>query len=290
MSSGSLSSMVPIFSVILAETLMNMYPLSVKMISSNLFTKTFVRMGTFAGLSSLFASSSILSKTITNPAFYLISFLQIIHVLASYTGFANLDVGTAMTIFYIYPLLNIVIKSIYTRTPIDFSVGLAMGIAFLGVFFISYPNIVNSPDFSNAKFYFGLIAILFAALTESITYYFYKLENLTNPFDSIFTLYFAGSVGMGFAGIAKPEYFDTEPINIAKLVAINGTIGLLAFMLRYYGLTRTSIEMYSILAFTSIISAYLLGWTILGEKPYISGLVGSGLIISSIYSIYKMGY
>jgi drug/metabolite transporter (DMT)-like permease len=272
-------------SVILAEIMLSLYPIVVKSISSNLYTQVFVRAVTYTVISMFFTDISI-STIFSSPQYMIISMVNLVHIFSSYVAFKNMNAGVAMTLFYIYPFFNLIFKSILTKTAVSGETYRYLFTSLLGVALISLPNMLG--DKSKYSYLIGFVAIIIAALTESITYTFYKAESKTNPFDGIFTLYFFGTIVMLFFA---PKFLQAstsgDKSNIAKLVAFNVCIGLVGHVARFYGITRTSTEMYSVYLFVGVISAYIFGWYFLKEKITIYNIIGSALIIYSMFQIQK---
>jgi drug/metabolite transporter (DMT)-like permease len=278
-------------SVIFAESVSSLYPILIKTVDATLFSQVLVRMVTMSMVSSMFISKGLFMDVLTNPKFYGMSLFQIFHIFVSYKGFSILDAGTAMTIFYTYPLMNVVIKNMIDKEPFDNNIMGLLGLAFLGTFIISYPSLNLKNNKNNKIFYVGLIAMLLSALTESLTYHFYKQENQLNPFDSLFSMYFIGSIIMLlFMKIKNKNKNDNNlnSDNITKLIMFNIFIGLVAFSAKFYGLPRISTEMYSVLSFIGIISAYVFGYYFLNEKITIYHVIGTLLIMFSINGVYKL--
>lgn len=278
-------------SVIIAEIMLSLYPIVVKSIGSNIFTQVFVRALTYSVVSLFFTSMSI-ESVITQPSYMIISVINLVHIFSSYTAFKNMNAGVAMTIFYIYPLFNLIFSSYLTsssqpvKTKINSDVVKYIMLSLLGVAFISFNEMMT--DNTKNSYFLGLVAIIIAALTESLTYTFYKSESKLNPFDGIFTLYFFGTIAML---VFAPKFLEiAQPIdqnNIIKLVIFNLMIGLVGHIFRFYGISRTSTEIYSIYLFVGVISAYVFGWYFLDEKITIYHIIGTMLILFSVYQVNK---
>lgn len=298
-------------SVLLAETLLSLYPILIKTVNTSLFTQVIARIVTTAIVSYFFITMPI-GDVINTPSYYVISLLYLIHIYVSYVGFQNLGVGVALTIFYIYPLINVLIKDLFITKTIDKEVIYNFIISIIGVFLIAQGS--DSPDtiqpvgvdngqplISNKLM--GIIAIVFAAITESLIYTFYKVESGGNPFNMLFTLTFFGAVIMSIAWWAGVAPLVDDPNNppfnfggftlsptIIKLIVANIIMGVSGYALRFYSIHKISTEWYSILAFFEVIIGYIFGWYILGEKITKWHLAGTSLILYSVYQINKIGY
>lgn len=273
-------------SVLFAESITSLYPILIKSVNTNLFTQVLVRLLTISIISSIFISKHLIHY-ISEPKFYAISLLQVFHIFISYVGFSNLDAGTAMTIFYTYPIMNVILQSFINNQPINMNIIVQLLIAFVGTIIISYPH-MNNLAANNGIFIIGLVAMFISAFTESLTYTFYKAENQTNPFDSLFTLYFIGTIFMVILSLIMHKSVDTNINNISKLVLFNIFIGLFAFVLLFYGIPRVSVEMFSALSFIGIISAYIFGYYFLNEQITGYHILGTILILFSIFNVHKL--
>lgn len=272
-------------SVIAAEIMLSLYPIIVKSISSNLYTQVLMRAITYTAISFFFTSIPI--KTVfTTPSYMIISIINLVHIFSSYVAFKNLNAGVAMTLFYIYPFFNLFFKSLQTGQGMDRSALKYIGFSIFGVALISYQSMITSK--TKNQFFIGLLAILVAALTESLVYTFYKKKSDPNPFNGIFTLYFFGTLLMLFF---IPKYFQygstIDKQNLVKLALFNIFVGLVGHILRFYGITRTSTELYSVYLFVGVISAYIFGWYFLKEKVTVFHIVGSLIILYSAFQIQK---
>jgi drug/metabolite transporter (DMT)-like permease len=270
-------------SVAIAEIMLSLYPIAVKMIQTNLFTQVFFRALSYVAISIFFVSLPT-TEIILNPSYIIISILNLVHIFSSYVGFINLDAGVAMTLFYIYPFFNIIFKSIIDKTGIHFDTIKYMILSLIGVALISIPK--SSTNSGSRSVIIGLISILIAALTESLIYTFYKTKPSSNPFNGIFTLY-AFSIILMLLFAPKFLQITNNGENIMKLIIFNVMIGLVGHIFRFYGIPRLSTEVYSINLFIGVISAYIFGWYFVGEKITIYHIIGSILIMFSIYQINK---
>jgi drug/metabolite transporter (DMT)-like permease len=267
--------------VLFAEIMLSLYPISVKSIDTNIFTQVFVRSIVYAIISFFFISMPI--KTIlTKPSYLIVSILNLVHIFSSYIAFNNMNAGVAMSLFYIYPLFNLIFKSILTKKPMGYYIIQYFIISFIGVVLISFQSITNNKTIG--KYLIGFVAILIAALSESLIYTFYKIESKENPFDGIFTLYIFGSIIML---LFAPKYLQISNNydNLFKLVVFNIFIGFIGHIFRFYGISRISTEKYSITLFTGVVFAYIFGWVFLGEQNTIYHIIGTLIILFSVYKI-----
>ncbi len=153
-------------------------------------------------------------------------------------------------------------------------------------------GILNKDNFTdlNKNVKTGLLFIALAALTESTISIFYKKDNLKNPFMSLYTLYAPAFLLLllVYRGITR-ETISTafNSSSLIKIILFNLAIGGIGYTLHLFALTKISISWFSALAFTSSISAFILGWLFLGEQIKIHHLIGTGIIFYNLYFMNK---
>ncbi len=269
-----------IVSVLLGESLLGLYSISVKLSQLSLTTQTWIRILIFCLFGALF-STNHLKVMIYNPTTWLLGFINLIHIYSSYIGFANLDAGVAMSIFYLYPIFNIIIKSLLTQTLMSINVIGNLMVSLLGVAILSINQIPSQLT------WVGLCAMLLAALTESIMYMFFKLDIGHNPFNNLFRQHFSGVIIMGLGLLLfNQSHLLWSSQGLGLLIGMNLSFGIVGNLLRFWGLSQTTTEIYSSLSFTGVIVSYLVGWWMMNEPITLQHLIGTGLIlISAIQSL-----
>ena len=90
--------------VITSEVTLSLYPILIKNIPTNFNTQLLLRFLVFTLASLLFYSG----QKIEIGKSLLYGLLTIFHVVVSYAAFSNLSAGTAMSLFYTYPIMNII--------------------------------------------------------------------------------------------------------------------------------------------------------------------------------------
>lgn len=267
--------------VALAEILLSMYPILAKTVKLNTLTQVLVRGTVFTIIGMLFSKLSF-GEILQTPKYSIISLTHIIHIIASYLAFQRLNVGVAMAIFYMYPLVNLWLVNLVENEKINRSTIPYFILSILGVAIICYPSIKTK----KTGIFLGILAIIVSVLTESITYVFYKNTNDPNPFNGVITLYLFGTILML---LFAPIYLDnTISFDWIKLILFNGIIGIAGYLLRFYSIPRVEANLYSINLFIGVISAYIFGWYFVGEKVTIYHIIGTAMIIYSIYGIYNV--
>lgn len=282
---------IPIYSKLVSESLLSLYPVFVKKISIPIDLQLWTRLITYVLISLFFINLSwVIPNIFTIPAIAL-AIINIAHIYTSYEGFSNLDSGVAYSIFNIYPLLIILLSGISWK----FEYFYAIGGLLLFVYSSYLEEIKNKNKQILTNFAYGFGMILIAAFTEALIYFVVKNLKTNNNWNQLFVAYFFGAILSSIWIIKKyilsdKEDFainpnDTEKSNSLGLVGlaiiINGIIGALGHWLRFYSVYRLDPATYSMLSFFGIIMAYFYGVVINGETIDWYKIAGTGLIILS---------
>lgn len=267
--------------MLIGGLLLSLYPVLVKTTNTSLSVQVLSRLLVTVAVS-YFLLTIPVSSAVT-PAYIMVSLLYLAHIYTSYIGFRSLDVGVALTLFYIYPLLNLLLSGRMTLAVVPYYVA-----CLLGVLLISIGVNRSQPAKTSGSFAWGVFAIGLAALTESLIYIFYKsYQRETNPFNMLFTLCLVGALVMT-AGFFTGYFPSTMPVDrptLWKLIGANLLLGVIGYAMRFYGLPLLSVEWYSILSFVNVIFGYLVGHYFLGEPITGWHVAGTALILTSVSRI-----
>jgi len=303
--------MINALSLVAGEGLLSLYPVLTRTVKANIMTQTAVRLITTAIICFPFITISV-GSMVTQLSSHLVSLLYVFHIVTSYIAFLNLDVGVALTLFYTYPIINVLLHQLLF-TKVDIRVMSYFMLAFLGAYMIARDshNDHKQDEQSSKSMSRGVVAIILAAVTESLIYLFYKDgagSNQLNPFNMLFIMCFTGGLLMLIAylfGIKQPleapkpvekvEEVEEPQLSsifsspITQLVIATIIIGVIGYLLRFYSVPRLSTEVYSVLSFSGIIFGYLYGWYFYGETITPSKLMGTLLILYCVYRVKMLG-
>lgn len=290
---------IPIYSKLVSESLLSLYPVFVKKISIPLDLQLWTRLITYVIISLFFINLSWVVPNIFTTQAIVLAIINIVHIYTSYEGFSNLDSGIAYSIFNIYPLLILLLSGISWKFEYFYAIG--------GLVLFMYSSYVEEIKNKNknkqilTNFAYGFGMMLIAALTEALIYFVVKNLKTDNNWNQLFIAYFFGAILSSIWIIKKYILSDKEdfPINpnnteksnslglIGLAIIINGIIGALGYWLRFYSVYRLNSAIYSMLSFFGIIMAYFYGVVINGETIDWYKIVGTGLIIlSNLLIIY----
>ena len=292
--SGSSSSGT--LALLLSNTLLSAYPILIKMYadSVSLSVQVLIRMAVYIGLTVpvlvLGGHAGQMAAALVSPKFLAISAVNLLHIYSSYKGFTYLNAGVSMTTFYSYPIIQVVLSSIFLQTRLTLGVLSNLLGCFLGLVVLNANTYRTGGPSVNVSKGLGFIAL--AALTEAIIGVFYKHVNFKNPFMSLFTLYApVGLLCLLLAAAAwkgkgeEKEESKSKSSNIWKIVLFNVLIGGVGYLLRLFALTHIPLAWFSGLLFTSSVSAFVLGYLFLKERIRPEHWLGTMVIF---YNIYKL--
>jgi drug/metabolite transporter (DMT)-like permease len=140
----------------------------------------------------------------------------------------------------------------------------------------------------NENFNYGLIMILFAALTEALIYFLVRRIKTTNNWNHVFISYFLGAVLMTVYSIynfkdtaSGLESADKGRVGLA--VIINGLIGTVGYFLRFFASYRLEPEIYAPLSYFGVVMSYVYGIAFGNETINWKKVLGTVSILASNY-------
>jgi drug/metabolite transporter (DMT)-like permease len=277
-------SLVGNTSVVVSEVLLSLYPILVKVVPTNFDTGLLARFAVFSVASLIFYSG----QPIHLGKLFLYGFITLFHVVVSYIAFSNLSAGTAMSLFYTYPIMNIVAGILFLGETISFRAIFFVLLGFLGTLLVSQeiPNEeVKGEKPIEVSQNFAIWAGLLAAFSESLMFLVIRDTNTTNPIDSMLQLYPGAFILFGLYVLLGQRTIDTNPVNLTKLGLFNLIIGFGGYSLRAYSINKVSTVVFSLLSFVGVLSSYAFGKLFVGETSSWKTYLGAMLIACSAAGI-----
>jgi len=288
------------FLVIVSEVTLSLYPTLIKIVPASVVLQTVVRMLVFTVLA--FISAVITRVPLSFMQFLtaetpLTGLLNLVHVGSSYVAFDALAGGNAMSLFYVYPFLNLIGASVLLGETMPVQSIPWLLVAFFGAILVAQPSAANWSMV-------GVICALLAAATETGIYLWFKKSKEsqesqetqeTQPWTKMFQMYGASSILLlvgclvliGLNWIA-PNLFFTSGSGFAKMIAFNSIVGFVGYALRFYLIPNVSTVVFSTLSFFGVISAYLFGWVFSNETPtLLQGLGATAIILANTVLLRK---
>ena len=269
--------------VIASEAALSLYPILIKTVPTNLTTQLLSRFLVYSGLAYFFANETDILMIWGNPqgAFRssMLGLLTLLHVGTSYYAFQQLPAGVSMSLFYTYPIWNLLGAAIGFGESFTMIQVLLVTLGFLGAVLVAYGNKDDDPQKKKDPFNWkGILAALVAALTESAIYFAVRTADRPSPFYAVLELYpMALVIMLGLTWYTKSGV-DMRPQVWARMISFNTLVGFLGYCLRFYAIPRLSTVVFSLLSFVGVLSSFAFGYLFVNEKPSWLTLAGGSLI------------
>jgi drug/metabolite transporter (DMT)-like permease len=279
--------------VVASEAALSLYPILIKTVPTNLATQVLSRLLVYSGLAYVLATDTDVLLTWGNlngvVRSSLLGCLTLLHVGTSYYAFQELPAGVAMSLFYSYPIWNVVGAALgFGESFSVYQIGLVL-LGFVGVILVAYGN--KDPDPQKTKDPFnwkGLLSALLAALTESAIYFAVRTAERPSPFYAVLELYPAAiPLLLGFVWYTKAS-LDFRPQVWARMLSFNTLVGFIGYCLRFYAIPRLPTLVFSLLSFIGVLASFVWGYLFVNEVPSSLTLMGGGLISAvAAFSVFK---
>jgi drug/metabolite transporter (DMT)-like permease len=282
-----------------AQTLTSLYPIIIKRVDTNILTQTAVRFVLYPILAIVLGGLPALASVTNSPGklwtIVGVGALNLVHVFSSYIAFDELQAGIAMSIFYLYPLLNMVGSRIFFGEPIALWALPLFALALIGTYLVAsaapearaYKHSAD-PGRSPVR---GIVAALMAALTETGLYLAVRGSTTDNGFANMIMLYLGGAALL-IAGLpifnAARQKLDLRISTLAPIAGFNTFIGFVGTTLMFYSARFLPAYMYSILAFIGVAAAYGWGMLFANEQPNKKAVLGAGTVLTAVSLLYSM--
>ena len=311
-----------------SEIALTLYPQLIKLIPTTIEVQVAVRCITYSILAiigycitqttqttqnktTLSATSNTNSLTFTSGL--IMGLVTIIHIISSYMCFNILSSGVGYSIFYMYPIFNLIGRTLIYNEKIDIVNYIYIIFAILGVYLI-YKN-KNKPDTSLESIQnenenqnqnknhnnnslkqilniknknIGISAGIISAFTESIIYFMVK-DNLVSvsPFIQLLKTYLFGGILSIIYLIKNLNSIDLDYHYWITIILFNAIIGFVGYLLRFIMISRLSTLLFNSIIFVGVIFSYLWGYFLSKEPITYNDLSGTALILISIVLINK---
>ena len=284
----------PTLAVLYSEFVLSLYPILIKSVNTNIFTQILSRFIVFPSLALAFGSTYDFKSIWGSPyeAFVSImnNLLNLGHIASSYTAFKTLPVGTAIALFYLYPIFNVLSAAVLFGESLSPLSVLLIGVAFVGTYLIATATsdkTTNEKDntekaVSPSKYKYGVIMGILAAITETMIFIFIRsnTDAEASPYYAVNHLYPAGLAMLLIYAIFNTNVVDTSKLNWMKLLGFNAVLGFTGYIARFYAIPKIPAIIFSLLSFFGVTFGTIWG-VLYGEKVSMNSLIGGGLIVSA---------
>lgn len=272
--------MLDSFIVIVSEVALALYPILIKTVPTNLASQILARLLTYSILGYVLATESDVMLTLGTGEGLLRSIflgvLTLTHIGTSYYAFQELPAGVAMSLFYTYPIWNILGAAIGFGESFSIMDVFLVMIGFAGVVLIGMSQKEENENKEiNWK---GFISGLLAAFTETLIYFAVRTAKVPSPFYAVLELYpTALFILLATFFISKP-LLDFRPKVWSKMIFFNSLVGFIGYCLRFYAIPRLPTLVFSLISLIGVIASFLWGYVFVGEIPSTLTSIGSALI------------
>lgn len=268
--------------VLLSEAFLALYPILIKKVPTDLGTQLVSRLLTYSVLGFSLASSSDIKQTWGTvkgiSRSFSLGMLTLFHVFTSYYAFSTLPAGISMSLFYTYPIFNLIGASLLFGEKFGFYELILVAVAFVGAILLSLSEKENKEKKLNVK---GIFSAILAALTESAMYFAVRTAKQPDPFYSVLELYPGGlPILLSFLSI-KNISIDFRSSVWLPMILFNTFVGFLGYTLRFFAIPRLPTLLFSVLSFIGVIASFVWGYLFVGEIPSKLSMFGGGLIALS---------
>lgn len=286
-----------VISKLASEGLLSLYPIFVKNIGLPLSLQTWSRCFSYAVISGFFIDYAFVLNSLFTYSGIMLSFVTIVHIYTSYRGFELLESGVAYSIFYLYPIMILLMSGHKIHSVMLLSLVGVYLLASKDTNFFSKDKSCFSKDTSffskdtsfsqivdnkkaNSDTMVGVAMIGIAAFTEAVIYFLIRDIKTMNNWNHIFISYFLGAILLTwyfFDNIRGMKWNE----RLSMSLGINSLIGLIGYLLRFYAVSRLDTMVYAPLSYFGIVMSFIYGIFIGGDSIDLKKIVGAGLIIFS---------
>lgn len=274
--------MLDSFIVIVSEIALALYPILIKTVPTNLASQILARLLTYSILGFVLATEKdILQTLISGEGIIrssLLGLLTLTHIGFSYYAFQELPAGVSMSLFYTYPIWNILGAAFFFGESFSMMDLFLVMIGFVGVVFIAMSQQEESDKQQKEINWAGLISGLLAAFTETLTYFAVRTAKVPSPFYAVLELYPMALLALGFIFLVKQPLLDFRPKIWSKMVFFNTLVGFVGYCLRFYAIPRLPTLVFSLLSLIGVIASFVWGYIFVNEKPTLNTGIGAALI------------
>ncbi len=267
--------------VILSEVALALYPILIKRVPTDLITQTLSRLLTFSVLAFTLASPSDISQTWGSKGVFRslgLGLITLAHVGVSYFAFDTLPAGVAMSLFYFYPILNLLGGVLGFGESISSLQLVLILVAFVGVILVSLSITEGETKEKNPYNLKGIFAALGAALTETLMYFAVRTAKQPNPYFATLELYPGALIPFLGMLLASGKQIDWRPSVWLPMTLFNVFVGFVGYALRFWAIPRVTTFLFSMLTFIGVIASFSWGYLFAEETPTWMALIGAFLI------------
>jgi drug/metabolite transporter (DMT)-like permease len=268
--------LLEILAKLTSESLLSLYPIFVKKIGISSILQLWSRLITYVVIAAAFVDWSFIKSSIGSLDSLTLGLVNLSHIYFSYEGFRNLDSGVSFAIFNSYPLMILLLAGVVWHNSYLFVfIGLAL-------FILGQDKAKDAA--TGVDFYYGVGMILMAALTEAFLYFLVRRVKTSNNWNHLFISYFLGAVIMtAYVVYNHQDYVVEDKSRVGLSMLINGVIGSVGYVLRFFSSYRLDPAIYAPLSYFGVVMSYIYGMLFDNETLNWKKILGTVSILVSNY-------
>lgn len=280
--------------VFFSETVLSLYPILIKAVPTNLSTQIVARFLIYplaalaiGGLGPLLSAYKGGVATLGRNA--AMGALNVTHIASSYLAFKELPAGVAMSLFYTYPLWNLIGASLFLGETFPWHLLPVVAIALLGTFLVATSK--ADPQETKTLSIRGIIAALISSVTETAIFLAVRGAAGESPFYTIHQLYLGGLPILlaGLAALKNVQPIDLNVRNWIPLLLFNGLLGFTGYSLRFWSINKMPTILFSVLSLFGVLGSFFFGSVLVGEPVIPRAITGAAILTGAIgYLQYLM--
>jgi drug/metabolite transporter (DMT)-like permease len=293
--------------MLLAEAIVSLYPIVARLSTlPTLFQSALRAIVLSVSLLPIILNVNGAFGEITSWSWVFAGVTNLLHIYSSFKGFAMTPTGPALSVFFTYPLISIIMASLYYGDYVSIWSWVGIIMAFGGVLWMNLAPDGPLPGEKESEWvegkvepipqpepgglrvtWEGIFWLLVSAITEATIYIFvlHGGDILDNPLVSVFATNFWAAIPLllyyVYDYIKAPE---KSPIVIAPKETGALTLANLVVGIGGLGLTFAAARMlppgvYGVLVYTGVLFGFLYGFG-LGDRLHTRDIVGSLMIVA----------
>ncbi|AYD00260.1 DMT family transporter [Neorhizobium sp. NCHU2750] len=213
--------------------------------------------------------------------------LGILSMIFGFYGLIHLPMPDAIALGYSMPLIAVVFAAVILKETVRLYRWSAVAIGFVGVVIISWPKLtLFSSGGAGSEQALGAVAVLVAAVMGGFAMIQVRQLVSTEKTATI-VLYFSLTAAL-FSIISLPFGWAPLPIGVRACLIASGLFGGLGQILLTESYRQADVSTIAPFEYTSIILGIAIAYTLFGDIPTASTLIGSAITISAgIFIIYR---
>ena len=276
----------PTLSVVYSELVLSLYPILIKVVNTNLYTQILARFLVFpllAIIGGTWYNHTLWGNASDMVIGILMNLVNLVHIGVSYVAFKELPAGTAISLFYMYPIFNVIAGAVLFGESISFLSVLFIVIAFMGTYLIATSH--EEKEKEKEVYHSGVMMGILAAITETLIFIYVRSYAQSSPLYTVTHLYPFGFLALMIYGLFHTEIVDTSSIHWAQLIGFNALLGFTGYIARFYGMSNVPTIVFSLLSFIGVMGGYVWGMLFTNDKPTMQAIIGGSAIAASIAAL-----